>query len=981
MPINITYLKPTWKDAYPAKQFKIINDIRVEVSNYKLGKEFRYKTDEVKSLVEAYRSIMRHGNAGWIRILGAPNFDLSPELTVTRRNVNFSNGKSKLIMHDLDMWAVPPELNWDISDPDSTENVIRTLLGSYGLNFLDDTDFFFLLSSNQWDNKELRAHIYHLVSEPVDEKALQGFGNSLKKLKGWKVFDPASYKLVQPDYIAPRECDAFDDPLPPAARIAFCSGTRPHVPIEEFQKLIFDTRNAAGFAPGQSTSVKLGATWRETCKFCGNPSYGINEPAHRAAAQMAKTIGRATILSNLTYYANSLQDAVWESVIDNDPYTTGSRNQRKDRETYNLARFTQYLTSVTKKEFTGSADEDKKLVEDAIDNAKNGNLSCVFEEPILLAYTRLKSNHPAACASIRYKFKNNLRGVVALSDFEKEVTAFGKKSWIGADGAEYNSENDFIEVILNKYRWIKDDFGQMWAGLPSENGYGGFQLTAIGTDLQEQLYYMGMDLSGRKVSERFGTKAVKFVLGEEAVHQETEKSRFERCHVGIRVYPVDGPYSNSKVTYIDIGKQPDGKSKFVKISDKEIKLGETKDCPIKWQRPKDFGPIVLAGDQEVAERFSDIEELKSWTLMRLFDFFNLQDEDRSPFIGALFAMISGRGMSPILEFNGSAASGKSSAGDLILDLIDPTSDGLANGSGRIQFNSVHSDQMVNVVASRYLTVFDNVSKLSVKWQDNFCQTATGISKEQRILYVGSYQKIYAKRPIVLSALETVVTRPDLETRKETMHFDGYRGFKIKTTMLAQEWTTDKPFLYVGLLHLLSDALTAVDRIPMQSGLAARRYWYKAADRLFGRPGYEKLLNDRDDLVGVEQVTNSSFAMLMVSWLYEKRNTGIFSFELVASELYKELREYAQELQGSDIQIPIKDEILSWRVASISEFPTTPRGLGWELNKFEHAIRRVSGWEYRSRARRTSKGIAKQFKYNQLKHEKSEKLVDKFSEFL
>ncbi|MGD9156891.1 MAG: hypothetical protein PVG39_00665 [Desulfobacteraceae bacterium] len=962
---HITFLKPEENYCFTSKTYHLVDNKPREKDSYRMGEYFSFKSFNISTLKQAYDFIKKYSD-GWIRINGKPRPDLDNLIEPVRRNnVNFPETESNLIMLDIDGWALPKGYEWDLHSPDATHDLIVKMLQIKGFDYLTTSDFIFLLTSGQWEADRLNCHLYFYLDKPIHISVLRDWCTALAKVRQQKVFDPMTQRSAQPDYIGKRKCIGFQDPRPEKARICYCHNGNPVLSYDVFLEKLNQDLKSAGYSAGSNNlQAPIRHNWLETLKLCGQPSRGINEPSHRAAAQLVQEVGRGAILSNITRYAEQMHKSAWESIHTNDPYTKGERDYSKDSITYNKLRFQQYLTSACNKNFGSQVDKLKEIVEGAINQASNGDIAMLFERPVFDAYMRLKSSHTGAFAHVRALFKKKLRGVVPITDFEgaarTQNTGTEENNEAHFNG-DMEIENQYLNTVLDEFDWLEDDNGQHWCGWHSGNGVGNYRIASLNSNLRNILYQVGLEKSGGSVSGRFGDKALRLLHGHKERYQDTPESRFKKVMVGLRVAPVGGSYSSELTTWVHAGLQPDGKSLCIKIEPGNIEYFTLKDCPVRWRTPEDFAPIIFANTEQVAKKFNSIEDLKTWTIDRLFQFFTVNRSEQPMLLGIILAILSGRGTSPLIEFVGPRASGKSTASRMMVDLLDPKKGGLNSDGSISDLGSIKKEDLINVVQDRYLSAFDNMSGLNPRLQDQLCQIATGISKDQRIMYVGTYTKVFAKRPIILSALAPIVTRSDLASRTETFHFN--KQFILPPNTVTHEWERDKPFIFTGLTHLLKDVLLKIDPSRRMSGIEARRMWYEVADDFFYKEKVERegIRLDRKIQGSLNTLVNSDFCLGIVAWLQQKEKDGNTEVQGVVSSLLDNFKEFILSRQGTTIIIPTPGETIEWRVADWGlRIPNTPRGFTFQLNKFYHTILDICGWDINAGMDRKASGIVRTF---------------------
>lgn len=973
---SITYLTPD--NPYPcqvSKSFKLIGNIPQLISDYKLGKHFDFKIEEVYNLKELHRSLEQHSD-GFVRIAGKPREGLDPMFEPIARNKNnFPECESQIILFDVDGWGIDKPESWVLNDPDSTHKLIRDLLVKQGFSFLANTDFIFLLTSSQWTTKKLNCHLYFFLDEPIHIVKLREWCNALANIRQTRVFDPATQRSVQPDYIGKRKCIGFIDPLPTHARLHLCTNFHRNLLLKDLNDQISKDLNSLGWKETGKHSTPIKSNWLSTLELCGLPDRGVNEPAYRSAAQLVQEIGRDQIMANIQSYAEQMHRVAWQNVHKNQTYDSGERDHKKDIQTYNRARFQQYILSACNQRFGDEVDKLKETLTDAIEKAAEGDVAVLFDRPVLEAYSKLKSSHVGVYAQIRNIFKKKLRSQVTLTDFEKacRIGIDVQSNYLTPN--DKNTENHYVNKVLDSFDWIEDYYGNSWCGFQNDNGAGGYRILPINANLRNLLYQYGMDISGGTVSDKFGEKVLRLLYGQKDQHSGTDKDRFKLGNVGLRFAPTGGSFSSSVETWINLGMQPSGKSICAKVNSESVEYSLTKDCPVRWRNPENAAPIYVASTGQIVDRFGDIKNLVQWTKERIFDYFILPEEERAVFIGIIMSLLSDRGTSPLIEFVGPHASGKTMAAQLLVDLIDPVKGGLAAQRGVSSLIAVSNADFINVIQDRYLSAFDNASKLSVQWQDTLCQVATGINKDHRIMYVGAYTKVYAKKPIILTALNSLVTRPDLASRTETFHFSG-KNFKIKPHLLIDEWEKDKSFLFCGLLYLLRDAIAIFNRDAAETGEDARRMWYNIADYLYYNDFHERIAvqEDRKSGSAIRSMVNSDTCMAIMAWLQDKAENGQDEVNDLLIHLLSDFRSFIRERQGTKIRIKTKIDTIVWKVSSLDiRLPNTPRGFTWELNKHYHVIHRLTGWDVNANTQRVSGGYKREFIRDKIQYGKT--LVD------
>lgn len=947
--ISLTFLKPVEKWAFTSKIYKQ-SDANLppeKVSDYKLGKLYTFNHYNVESLFDVYLTLQEH-KEGYIRVNGAPKPGLLPNAEIPRDNEHFPEMDSELLLLDLDKWRT--EKRWDLNDSATTHENIKEILKAEGFEWLTNSQFICLLTSSVFSSQFLSCHLYFHLSEPIHISAVREWLLALEHTKKKSIFDKATAKSSQPDYIGARKCLNFHDPIRESGRLSICLAGEERLDSAVLQQHMDNMIAAAGWEGLNSIKVKLGDNWLDTLSFAGRGDYGINEVCHRAAAQLVHEIGKQKVVENANHYITEMHRIAWERIYENDPYGKGYRDNAADLQTYKPARFKQYVLSACGKTFGDTVDSLRATVKGAIEKAANGDIQVMYDQPVMSAYLQLRAQHPGAFAEVRTLLKKSLKGDISISGYEKDccrersnqnATEGGED--VGYKIEDLGSEAQFIKKVVQAFDWFVDMNGTKYVGWAHDDD-GRYYIKPVDSSLHMALYTRGMAISGDSVSPQFGKIVMQYVLGREDLTSGSNKSIFRPTRIGVRVDPDEGPNGNSLTTWIHLGTQNDGKALCAKVQPDSVTLHSEIECPVKWWTCQEYAANHIPSENQVIAKFGDVEGLKKWAKLRLFDYFNVKGDQRPLLLGIIFAMLSGRGASPIVEFVGSPSSGKSTAADFLLDLVDPVHNGMTVSAGRADLTSIKIEELVNVVSPRYLTVFDNVSLLSRAWQDKLCQLATGCVKDNRIMWVGTYTRIHAKRPIVLTALSSVVTRPDSASRKETIVFNSRSGFRVDPGQLVTFWKQDKPYLFLGLLWLLAEALAKRDTLCSQSGLEARRAWYTLADNLFyDRDQKKRVQQERSRTKSIQALESSDFALGFTAYLQDREKNGVTRMSDRATHLMNDFNNFVYAHTGTVLVIDLGPEKIKW-LATPNAITKNPVGFGWELAKNAQIISDLAGWD-------------------------------------
>lgn len=172
-------------------------------------------------------------------------------------------------------------------------------------------------------------------------------------------------------------------------------------------------------------------------------------------------------------------------------------------------------------------------------------------------------------------------------------------------------------------------------------------------------------------------------------------------------------------------------------------------------------------------------------------------KSRAPLVlVALLAWLRTGNAYPLLLFFGPPGAGKTVAARLVMLLIDPTD------STKLPNVQTDTEHIAAAAQHRHVLTFDNGSKLSAKEQDLFCTCATGGEIVTRRLYSnGDIATLPIHRPVLMTAVQPVVTRADLVSRTIAIEFAAREARRKEGDILA-EFLDLRPALLGALCDLL-----------------------------------------------------------------------------------------------------------------------------------------------------------------------------------
>src|SRR5215831_1185605 len=219
------------------------------------------------------------------------------------------------------------------------------------------------------------------------------------------------------------------------------------------------------------------------------------------------------------------------------------------------------------------------------------------------------------------------------------------------------------------------------------------------------------------------------------------------------------------------------------------------------------------------------------SLAQLKSFVNVQDEDDwMLLLGWLLAALRPRGPYPTLVLSGEQGSAKSTTARVLRRLVDPNVAPLRSEPREARDLAISANNC-------WVLSLNNVSHIQPWLSDALCRLATGGSFATRQLYEDETEKIFAaQRPVVLNAIESVATRPDLIDRSLLIDLPtiGEAVRRAETEFWAA-FEAAHPMLLGALFDALSMALRQLPlvRLPAMPRMADFSSWVTAAERGLG----------------------------------------------------------------------------------------------------------------------------------------------------
>jgi hypothetical protein len=162
---------------------------------------------------------------------------------------------------------------------------------------------------------------------------------------------------------------------------------------------------------------------------------------------------------------------------------------------------------------------------------------------------------------------------------------------------------------------------------------------------------------------------------------------------------------------------------------------------------------------------------------------------------------------PIIGFEGTEGSGKTTCARFFRSVFDPSSPDLNS------FKRKESEISL-ILYQNAVPILDNLRSLPVNIVDMLCKATTGEGFSKRTLYTDSNLTTYSyRRPIIYTALRSPSSAPDFLDRKLTIKCKRISNTNRKSeTDLWDDFNNDLSIIRGGILDLIHEALTIMPKL-------------------------------------------------------------------------------------------------------------------------------------------------------------------------
>jgi hypothetical protein len=191
----------------------------------------------------------------------------------------------------------------------------------------------------------------------------------------------------------------------------------------------------------------------------------------------------------------------------------------------------------------------------------------------------------------------------------------------------------------------------------------------------------------------------------------------------------------------------------------------------------------------------------------LLDVLNVAPADAPALLGWLVAALVSDIPHPILLLTGEQGTGKSTAADLLVQLVDPAKAPLLSPPANV-------DGWMHSAGGSWLVAVDNLSGVPQWLSDSLCRAATGDGQRNRTLYSNDdYSVRQFRRCVILTGIALDNWRGDLAERLLTVELQRINPAQRQTEAeLRQRYEAARPRVLGGLLDVLCQVLAIRDQV-------------------------------------------------------------------------------------------------------------------------------------------------------------------------
>lgn len=325
------------------------------------------------------------------------------------------------------------------------------------------------------------------------------------------------------------------------------------------------------------------------------------------------------------------------------------------------------------------------------------------------------------------------------------------------------------------------------------------------------------------------------------------------------------------------------------------------DCPVKFRRTKGMKSLPIP------EKGGSFDELN--------EFLNIHDDDLILVKAWLIACLKPKMPYPVLILNGEQGSAKTTAAQVLCELIDPN-------EASLRSEPRDERDLAIAATNRLIVAFDNLSGIKNWLSDALCRIATGGGFATRKLHTDSEEKIFNfQNPILLNGISDLATRSDLLDRSIVAYLPIIEVRKPQSEFW-KNFKKAQPKILGAILDALSEALRNFDNVQLED-------YPRMAD-------FTKLATAAKEALGL---TDDEFVKIYKQNRDNASNIAVES-SLISPAIFK-LVEKSDEWMGEAQDIKaILDSITDPITQRNQYYPKTPLKIANDLRRLAPDFRRL-----------------------------------------
>lgn len=358
--------------------------------------------------------------------------------------------------------------------------------------------------------------------------------------------------------------------------------------------------------------------------------------------------------------------------------------------------------------------------------------------------------------------------------------------------------------------------------------------------------------------------------------------------------------SNIEKTFNRI--QSDEKKIVIDLGNQDFECIEITKDKIETKTLDEDSPILLryqTTHQQVKPEFDHTNAIKEFAELLNF-------KDIQLFSVHLVTMFLADVTTPIMGLTGKAGSQKTTTSAAVKRVVDPAGDSL---EANVLSIPTKRDDIIMTLYNRYLTVFENVSKIDTDTSDILCRGVTGSSNTKRAHYKNLEEVIMTfKRKIILNGVTPNFNNGDLQTR--LIKYSKKEDFTFLTDSEFEEKFVElRPKVLGQIFQVLQRVLCRIDgfKTVSKTRMAEFERWGELISQELGYDAdtFGKIYEEKMKVTSIENKDAYPIIGIIESLMLEKEE-----YVDTVSNLYSYIKSQAVK-NGIDI----KDRFISFPKAA------------------------------------------------------------------